>query len=275
MRKWLAVLCIALTALTGCSDSSENLDVTVNGELGAPVTISVTGTRVADEVSTQTLVEGQGARIVEGGPVVLRATSFDSRTGEIIDSYDTGDLRVTTANDEGMGELADQIVGAHEGSRLLITRPGLIAGNAAAELIVVDVLSSIAHGEPAPAPTSPPAGLPEIDLADGGGPAILSGGGAIPELAVVPLIEGNGAQVMEEDALAIQYVIADENGTVLDSTWNGEGPVSVDNIDLMEGLHIGLTDQHVGSRVLVLIPSAMAAGDGDRVAVVDILGILD
>ena len=37
----------------------------------------------------------------------------------------------------------------------------------------------------------------------------------------------------------------------------------------------GIVDQHVGSRVVILIPSADAAGDGDRIAVVDILAVLD
>ena len=273
-RRGLAALSIALAALSGCSGSSRDLEVTVNGELGAPVTISVSGSRAPDELAAQTLIEGQGAPVVKDGPVLLRVTSFDSRTGEIVDSYETGDLRVTTANREGLGDLSEQIVGAQEGSRLLVTRPELIEGNEAAEIIVVDLLSTVANGQAVPLPTSPPAGLPAVEVAENGGPAIMSGGGAIPELAVVPLIEGDGAQVIEEDVLAIQYVIADEKGTILDTTWDGTGPVSVENSELMDGLHIGLTDQHVGSRVLVLVPSAMASGDGDRVAVVDILGVL-
>ena len=40
---------------------------------------------------------------------------------------------------------------------------------------------------------------------------------------------------------------------------------------MLKGLKEGLENQKVGSRVLVLIPSSLAKGDGDRIAVVDIL----
>ena len=272
-RRGLAALCIVLMALTGCTDSAESLDVTVNGELGAPLTVSVTGSRVPDELVSHILIEGDGAEIVDGGPILLRATSFDSRTGEIID--ETGELRLTTANSDGLGGLSGQIVGKREGSRILIVRPGPDSGNEAAELIVVDILSTVAQGDEAPVPDSPPKGMPEIGVGDNGGPEIVDGGGAIPELAVVPLVEGGGAQVTDEDILVIQYVLAGDEGSVLDSTWDGDGPVTVETSELMEGLRVGITDQHVGSRVLLLIPSAKATGDGDRVAIVDILGIMD
>ncbi|MFT0848520.1 FKBP-type peptidyl-prolyl cis-trans isomerase [Actinomycetaceae bacterium L2_0104] len=260
-------------ALTGCTDSAEDLDVTVNGELGAPLTVSLTGSRVPDDLVSQTLIEGEGAEIVDGGPVLFRATSFDSRNGEIID--ETGDLRLTTANSDGLGGLSGQIVGKSEGSRILIIRPGPGSGHEAAELIVVDILSTVAQGEEASVPDNPPEGMPEIGVSDDGVPEIVEGGGAIPELAVVPLIEGDGAQATEEDILVIQYVLADDKGSVLDSTWAGDGPVTVEMSELMEGLRVGITDQHVGSRVLLLIPSAKATGEGDRVAIVDILGVMD
>lgn len=272
-RAW-AGLVLSLALLSACSGTAKSLTITVNGELGAPVTISVLGSRAPDSLSTSTLIEGAGAVIVKDGPVLVRATSFDSRTGEIIESYETGDLRVTTANADGLGELAGEIIGVREGTRLLVTRPELVAGGSAAEIIVVDILHTTAIGEEVPAPAVPPAGTPSVTVADNGAPVIAAGGGAVPEMAVIPLIEGAGAQVIEGDVVALQYLIADQNGTVIDTTWDGAGPISVDSSKLMEGLHIGLTDQTVGSRVLVLVPSAMASGEGDRVAVVDILGVL-
>ena len=268
------VLAVALLGgsalLGGCSSHDDTLDVTVNGELGAPVTMSVES--VPDKMSVNTLIAGDGSKIVADGTVLVRATSFDSRSGDIIEP--TGAIRLTTANLEGLGEVGDLVVGAREGSRLLIVQPGLVPGHKAEELIVVDILSTVASGTEVPLPTKPPAGTPKIKV-DDGAPTVVSGGGAVSDLAVVPLIEGTGAQVSDEDEVVVQYLVGDEKGTVLDSTWKSRVPIVLDLSGVMDGLRIGLTDEKVGSRVIVLIPSAQATGTGDRFAIVDILGIYD
>lgn len=270
MKRLGLALLLAVALLGGCSSQNDTLDVTVNGELGAPVTLSVES--VPDEMSVETLVAGEGPKIVADGTVLVRATSFDSRTGEIIEP--TGAIRLTTANLEGLGEVGDLVVGAREGSRLLVVRPGLVPGQNAAELVVVDILSTVASGTEVPLPTKPLAGTPKIEIVDGA-PHVVSGGGAVSDLAVVPLIEGTGAQVSDDDDVVVQYLVGDEKGTVLDSTWKDRVPIVLGLPGVMDGLRIGLTDQKVGSRVVVLIPSAQASGTGDRFAVVDILGIYD
>ena len=45
----------------------------------------------------------------------------------------------------------------------------------------------------------------------------------------------------------------------------------LNSLDLMKGMREGIENQKVGSRVLVLVPSAVAKGEGDRILVVDIL----
>ncbi len=268
------VLAVALLSgsalLGGCSSHDDTLEVTVNGELGAPVTMSVES--VPDKMSVNTLIAGDGSKIVADGTVLVRATSFDSRSGDIIEP--TGAIRLTTANLEGLGEVGDLVVGAREGSRLLIVQPGLVPGHNAEELIVVDILSTVASGTEVPLPTKPPAGTPKIKV-DDGAPRVVSGGGAVSDLAVVPLIEGSGAQVSDNDEVVVQYLVGDEKGTVLDSTWESGVPIVLELSGVMDGLRIGLTDEKVGSRVIVLIPSAQATGTGDRFAIVDILGIYE
>lgn len=276
-RAQLAALACALTlALAGCShdvDTGEPASMNVNGEFGQPVTLSVKGTvEVPEDVTADVLIEGEGAVIVENGPVLMRATSFDSRTGEVISDYNTGEIRMTTADVEGVGDLAPQLIGHKEGTRLLVKRGGL-AGRDSAEIIVVDILSTSATGQAVALPDPLPAGMPTIETLDSGAPHVAAGNGRIHALAAVPLSEGAGEQVGINDTVIIQYIIVDTQANLIDTTWNGLGPVTVSLADVMQGLQEGLADQKVGSRVAVLIPSSQASGEGDRIAVVDILAI--
>lgn len=263
-------------ALSGCSKASEDVEpgeVTVNGDFGSPVTLSISGKiALADRILAETLIEGNGPAIVENGPVLMRATSFDSRTGEVISDYDTGDVRMTTANEQGVGDLAGYIMDTKEGTRLLIERPGLV-GDEGVEIIVVDLLPTTAVGEPVGVPDPAPAGMPQIETLDSGAPHVAAGNGRIPALATVPLIVGEGEQVGIDDTIVMQYVITDKDANLIDTTWNGVGPVTVNLSDVMQGLQEGLADQTIGSRVAVLIPSSQASGEGDRIAIVDLLAV--
>ena len=271
MRRFVLVLCLALVGLAGCSSGAEAIEVTVNGNLGAPVTISLEGDKVPASVTKDVVIAGKGREIEEDSAVLLRATSFDSRTGSIIESYDTGGIRLATANSDGLGELAGQIVGATEGSRLVITHPGLASGQDAAEIVVVDLLPTIAQGEETPLPDPAPQGTPKLTNPGEANPSIAEGGGKIPEFAVEPLIQGDGQQVESTDTVVMQYVAADSDGKTLQSSWEDGAPISANLQDVMEGLKIGLSDQHVGSRLLILVPSAQAQGEGDVVLIVDVL----
>lgn len=263
-------------ALAGCSGTvreTEPGEVSVNGDFGTPVTLSISGTvEPLDHIVAETLIEGEGYAIVENGPVLMRATSFDSRTGEVISDYDTGSVRMTTANEAGVGDLAGYIMDTKEGTRLLIRRGGL-AGEDGVEIVVVDLLSTVATGEVVPVPDPAPAGMPAVETLDNGAPHVASGNGRVTALATVPLVAGGGEQVGMDDTVVMQYVVTDTEANVIDTTWNGAGPVTVRLSDVMQGLKAGLSDQKVGSRVAVLVPSAMASGEGDRIAVVDLLAI--
>ncbi|MGO1591146.1 MAG: FKBP-type peptidyl-prolyl cis-trans isomerase [Ancrocorticia sp.] len=266
-------LVLAASALAACSQE-EPIDAAVNGNLGAPVTISVTGEDVPEETTKEVAIAGEGRELGEDDSVLMRATSFDSRTGSIIESYDTGKIRLTTVNDDGLGELATQLVGEREGTRLVVISPGLASGQNAAEIVVVDILPTSASGEETPLPDPTPKGMPTLDNPRETEPAISKGGGEIPELATVTLLRGSGQQVEAADTVIMQYVSADSEGKNAQSTWEDGAPVAANLHDVMEGLQIGLTDQYVGSRVVVLVPSSQAQGDGDVAFIVDILASL-
>lgn len=258
---------LALGACSGVGDDAAK--VVVSGNLGAPVSIEVTGGSFTS--STRTLIEGEGLEVYESSSVVFRATSFDSRTGQVVKGYHTGDIRVAHANEEEVGDLADVMIGAHEGSRLLITRPGLHKNADDAEIVVLDILPSLAQGTPHE--VRPGGGIPSIGVADGGGPVFAGSGGAIDELKVATLIEGAGQEVAQGDTIVMQYSLMDEQGTTVDTTWMGAGPATVSLPDTMRGLHEGIVDATVGSRIVIAIPAALANGDANLIAVCDILAV--
>ena len=94
----------------------------------------------AGRLTRETVLEGKGNRIVDGQTVLMRATSFDSRNGEIIKAYNTGELRLAAVTKKGMGDLAKRLVGVREGSRLVIKRPGLVEGVPTASEIIGTLL---------------------------------------------------------------------------------------------------------------------------------------
>lgn len=273
---YLTVVLMILGSSAGCVSQDAGCDVKVNGDFGAPVTLDGTCVNPPSGDRVVTLKEGTGNAITEGQTVLFRATSFDSRNAKIVDPYNSGHLRLAEVTEAEMGELASVLPGIKEGGRLLITHPGLVVENkSAAEIVVVDILYSIASGQAAQLPETLPKGMPSVGVADGGGPSVNATGEGIPELAVVPLVIGAGAQVPIGAHIFAQYAIYDTAGQIIDTSWNGGKPVMIDLENVMKGLGSGLVDQRVGSRVVVLIPSSQAQGTGDRIAVVDILGISD
>ena len=271
----LVALLLALVACSSQSGPSSAGGITVSGSFGAPVTLTIEKAPNITAMTSSVVMTGTGPAVVAGGPLLLRATSFDSRTSEIVTGYDTGDIRLTTADDKGIGKIASALVGIPEGSRVLVERPGLSPNDKkAVEIVVVDILYTSAHGTDAQLPTPYPAQLPQVTVSEAGVPTVTPGSDPFDVVVTQPLILGEGEQIEDSDDVVIQYVLTDAGGNVLDSTWNDGAPIAVNLKALMQGLQEGLTDQKVGSRVLVAIPSAEAVGDGDRIAVVDILAVL-
>lgn len=269
------VLTVVITSLHSSSDTGEMgdcTDIIVNGDFGAPVIVSMPDIFQEPTVlESHTLIEGDGTEIAQGGAVLLRTSSFDSRTGEIISEYGEGTLHLILADEEGLGDFASLVIGQKQGTRLLIARPDEIDGKPASEIIVMDILYLSARGESKDSSEYANGVIPSVTVSDQGVPQIQAQGQRIDKMSAVTLIEGSGGQVDTEQTIAIQYMVTDGQGTVIDNTWETGAPTLVNLNELMEGLQEGLENQKVGSRVLVVIPSALAKGEGDRIAVVDIL----
>lgn len=269
------VLTVVIASLHSSSDTGEVgdcTDIIVNGDFGAPVIVSMPDIfQEPTALESHTLIEGDGAEIASGGAVLLRTSSFDSRTGEIISEYGEGAVHLIRADEEGLGDFAPLVIGQKQGTRLLIARPDEVDGKPASEIIVMDILYLSARGESKDPGEYANDVIPSVIVSDQGVPQIQTQGVRINKLSTVTLIEGSGGQVDTEQKIAIQYLVTDDQGTVIDNTWEAGSPVLVNLDALMEGLQEGIENQKVGSRVLVVVPSALAKGDGDRVAVVDIL----
>lgn len=238
--------------------------VSVSGQVGAtPVlTLNEPLDIEGDEIATTRV--GAGRTIVADGPVVLRVHRFDGKNASPLGEPE---LRVARANSDELGPLVSgAVIGASEGSRLLILRP---QGNGS-EIDVVDVIPTVAQGGEVGDSSSPLS----VTMTEEG-PAVSHGTVAPSGVSVQTLLEGTGPQMGPQDVVLVQYLaMLWTDGTVLSSTWNDGLPQTIDLGDAMPGLCQALTDRRVGSRLAITIPPDEAEGSDTLVLVVDILGIV-
>ncbi|WP_159942457.1 MULTISPECIES: FKBP-type peptidyl-prolyl cis-trans isomerase [unclassified Nocardiopsis] len=166
-----------------------------------------------------------------------------------------------------------------------------------ASVLVIDLMDRFNKGAVVPGEQTSNGGdgLPEVTQEGHSEPVIEIPDTDPPEeLEVVPLIEGNGAEVEEGQQVVVQYTgvrwEADENGDheVFDSTWSRGGDPFDTTIGagaVIQGWDEGIVGQKVGSRLLLVVPGDMAYGEteeetggapaGTLVFVVDVLGAYD
>ncbi|AEV83772.1 trigger factor Tig [Actinoplanes sp. SE50] len=131
---------------------------------------------------------------------------------------------------------------------------------------------SAAAVAPPPAEASPAAGLPpelshEPDVQPGTG-------GPLTELVALPLIVGTGPVVAAGQTITVNYkLIPYKGGAVMDSSWSRHEPFTtvIGAGQVIKGWDQGIPGQHVGSRIQLDVPAALAYKDQDLRFVVDIL----
>ena len=97
-------------------------------------------------------------------------------------------------------------------------------------------------------------GRPEVTIPESEPPSTLQ---------VQPLIKGEGKKIGANDTITFNYSwVRWSDGKVLEETYGGEPAVSPLS-GLLPGMVKGLTDQTVGSRVLLVIPPADGYPDGN------------
>ncbi|WP_047871712.1 FKBP-type peptidyl-prolyl cis-trans isomerase [Nocardiopsis sp. RV163] len=250
----------------------------------------------ADDLLIANVVQFQWTAPGEGAPVEGQS------------SYETGapDLIRMEQMPE---EISDVLVSRPVGSRAVYVFPPLteqerqqaeMSGQPVQEgasVLVIDLMDrfnkgSVVEGEQV---TDGGDGLPTVTQEGHSEPTIEVPDTDPPEdLEIVPLVEGDGAEVEEGQQVIVQYSgvrwEADENGDhpVFDSTWSRGGDpfdTTIGAGSVIEGWDEGIVGQPVGSRLMLVVPGDMAYGQteeesggapaGTLVFVIDILGAYD
>lgn len=268
MRRW-AALALSAGLVAGCSSEPETLEIgeiEVSGDVGGIPVVTFEAPLTLDEADSRILMAGTGTPLVEGAPLLLRATSYDGSDGTV---ETEGDFLLVSYTVEDLGEdLHAALAGQAEGARVLVVQP--VEGEAGKEMLIsiADVLPTRATGEPVP----PPEGVPAVTVGENGAPSVPLDGADVTSLRIVPTIEGTGPQVAPGQQVILQYTAWLPDGTVWDSTWDaGAVPALVAIDDVFPGMRDGILDQRVGSQVLLYVPPAEALGSDPLVIVADIL----
>ncbi len=271
-------------------------DVEVTGAGGKKPTVSWDGTFSTAKTDRRILAEGAGPVVALGQKVSINYLGVNGRDGTEFDSSFGNPKPASFVLDEGsvIKGFATGLAGVPVGSRVLVGitpddgyGPG--GGQPAAGieaddslLFVIDVLGvndvlDRATGTPVP----PMPGLPTVTLdAATGAPTVTTPGGPPPkDLIIQPLIVGTGTKTQPGQSLTVQYhLVKWADNSVIESSWTKgtPAPLTIGDGSILPGLDAGLTDQPIGSQILLVVPpgeatQGAAGGDDTIVFVVDIL----
>ncbi len=275
--KVLAPVCLITAPLpSGCSNplaptepSPTVQSVIVQGSLGSVPAITVDENLHVSSREQLNAIVGTGRTVESGATAIISVNTFDGGTGKLVENEATGRPQIVTADADGVGkELAEVIVGAHEGDRKVLLEPVAINQRPSTLVTVIDILPTEALGRE----VDPPEDMPPVQQVRGGYQAGGMGEVEPPTtLRSSLLIQGDGAQVVEGERVLITFTSTHwDTGEVIEAS-GPLTPVQLDIDDAMAGLRAGLLDQRVGSRVLLVIPPDQASGAETVVMVVDIL----
>ncbi|GAA4981770.1 FKBP-type peptidyl-prolyl cis-trans isomerase [Kineococcus glutinatus] len=277
-----------------------DLAVQVTGAADAKPEVTITTPLSVEESTRKVVTAGTGAVIEQGQTVVLDYTLYNGRDGAELDTTYGKTAAAFPITDQLIRGVANGLLGATVGDRLAIAVApsdgfGEQAGAAYAGLEATDTMVLVADLRDAYVPltqaegqaVTPPAGLPTVEVDAEGRPTGITIGADVDknpqQLVVQPLITGTGAAVESGQTITVQYTgVRLEDGEQFDSSWESGQPASfpIGTGGVIAGWDQGLVGQPVGSRVLLVIPQALAYPDaseengrpaGPLVFVVDIL----
>ncbi len=232
---------------------------------------------------------GSGDRIAIGQLVTFDSLVVDGETGEVESSTfgsETPERLIISPNTANVTMLT-AMQSATVGTRFLYVVPDGrtvedATGGQPSKVIgisirSVDSLPVEAAGEP----RTPDPALPTVEFASDGTPTLKPiKGEPGDELLVGDLIEGTGSVVAEGQTIGVKYSMWLWNGTQVGSAW-GDVPAVAFNLDeAISGWRRAIVGRKVGSRILMVLPPALAYGgsgqdgippDSTLVVVVDVL----
>ncbi len=288
MRRILSVLLPVLLAATACGGTSTASNATV--PLGTLADVSVSGpTSAKPRVNFKAPIRfaKTESKIVDAGPgkgevigpasrVTIDYVGINASDGAEFDSSWQSGKPATFYLGTAITGLAKGLQGAHAGDRVLIgvtshdgydpTGNGTTIQKGDSLVFVVDVrkvFPSQATGTKQTVPSTVPklvydkAGHPAKFVSTPQTPATVS------KLGVYPIIKGHGPVVKSGQTIVVQYIgelYPDKQ--LFDQSWTNPVPLSV-RIgvgQVIPGWDQGLLGQRVGSRVILVIPSALGYG---------------
>ncbi|MFE2295512.1 FKBP-type peptidyl-prolyl cis-trans isomerase [Streptomyces sp. NPDC059452] len=310
----LVVPALLFTAACGGSDSKNDDEqkpgavAKVSGKFGAEPKIEVPDdAKGSDEVVVNELLAGKGAEVKKGDTVRVDyaaniealGSTWSQRLGTDPEAPRT--QIVQEVGQEGPmlpAKVMDNLAGHKVGSRLQIegTAQGIVGDRLNPQLNikpadtlvwVIDIVNAKkidkkAESKGTQAATE--AGTPQVKAPSQKAATITipKGEKAPKDLQQQVLIKGEGAEVKAGEGLVVQYTgVKWEDGKKFDSSWDNGGatvfPIGVNAV--IKGWDQALVGKHIGDRVLLTIPPALAYGESgtselaknNLVFVVDIL----
>ena len=283
MRRMCALLAAITLVLSGCHgvitdpNAGTISNISVGADAAGVPTIDYPDGLTYSKEQTRVVWPGTGAHLQPGDRILLDMYAVSLQSGAVITDTYNGLPKAYILAPELLGqELYDILASAKVGERFLHVTPPLAGYQAqGAVALVVDVLPARATGTVMPDRTD----LPSVDVAPNGEPTItIAADDVAPtDLVSATLIEGAGEQIRAGSHIEVTYVgVSYPDGAIFQSSWgDGEGPMTA-QIGIGEvpaGWDQGLLDHTEGSRVMLLIPPALAYGDKALCFVIDILAV--
>ncbi|MCB5283275.1 MULTISPECIES: FKBP-type peptidyl-prolyl cis-trans isomerase [unclassified Arthrobacter] len=289
MRRLLAILLPGLLLLTACGGGEpaapepssqsagetaklDSLKLTENGDKKAP---GVEFTKPLDvkEPIIKVVSEGSGDPLKPNQVAEVSVAGFNGNDGKTLGDTFAEEPQAFELNEElktGNPALYNAFVGALVGSQIAVVSPGqAAAGGAAAvptQLLIVKVVSA----KDAPRALSQEetdkldkdGKLPKVTFDEKGAPSVeIPKMDAPTGLSVKVLSEGSGDKVGATDRIEANYTgWRWEDGSKFDSSYDRGEPSTFGLTEVIRGWTLGLTDQKVGSKLLLTIPEDLAYG---------------
>ena len=262
---------------TDSSDSSQLAKLTgvsATGELGSEPTITFETPKTVENNSFAVLQEGDGDAVGDGDRVCMQSIALNAQDGsELMNTWtdNTPDCSLVINESSLNADYYELFNGAKINTTFGV---GINDDNEqgssyimAMTLVSKQKALTRAEGEQV---KDIPDNLPKVTLDDDGKPSLdLNGYTPDGKLVSQTLIKGAGAKVSATSNLAANYtgwlVNADGELEQFDSSWdNGsEASFSLDG-GVITGWTKGLTDQTIGSQVLLIIPPDEGYGSEDQ-----------
>ncbi|MDU0967876.1 MAG: hypothetical protein E7A62_01040 [Actinomycetaceae bacterium] len=286
VRMWPLLIALVITAalvLAGIAGfgyyreshpKGVSTQMTITGDIGTVPVLDLPAPLPLTFPKTQVVTRGKGASLEENDPVLLRLTVFDGKTGKLLSSGDAPHYLAGRVNAETLTpDIEAAVLGQKVGSRLALRRPVSRSGEQAMEIDVIDVLPTEATGKPTKPDDNPPVTIDESDDS----PTLGTLAEEPPKSAYLKVLRtGSGAQVQDGTSVIANFAVWRwHDKSQSSNTWEGKGPQVIDLAGAMTGLREQLSDQRVGSRVVIVLPPELAQGDDTLVVVVDILAVID